>query len=97
MEILKAKGVYIRDNGTLVDLSKKLSLFLNELNDNQVVQLNQLIKKKEVDVMILPPGTLDQIEDVIDQILQLDQSFITQTIDEVPDFEISDENNIENI
>lgn len=68
MILFKAKGAEIRDKGTLVDGSKKLELFVNELTDSQVVELNKLVRDKAVDIIVVPSGFLSDIENVIDQV-----------------------------
>lgn len=76
MGILKAKSVYIRDNGTLADLTKKISLYLNEINDDQVVELNKLIRTKEIDILLMPVGMLENIESVIQKIIEINDTNI---------------------
>jgi ABC-type sugar transport system substrate-binding protein len=63
--LFKTKGAILRDKGTLADNSKKIELFLSELNDEQVVALNKLVKMKEVDLIIINAGDLSLIESVL--------------------------------
>lgn len=88
MILFKAKGAEIRDKGTLVDGSKKLELFVNELTDSQVVELNKLVRDKAVDIIVVPSGFLSDIENVIDQVSDIisvpDDPVINHTVIEEP-------------
>ena len=88
MILFKAKGAEIRDKGTLVDGSKKLELFVNELTDSQVVELNKLVRDKAVDIIVVPSGFLSDIENVIDQVSDIisvpDDPVINQSVKEEP-------------
>lgn len=81
MIIFKTKGATLRDKGTLVDNSKKIELFLSELNDEQVVALNKLVKQKEVDVILIDVGDLEIIEAVLKQAKEI--SAIHPIVDDI--------------
>jgi len=66
--MLKAKGAIIKDKGVMADLSRKIELFINELDDDQAVELNKLAKSREVDVLIFPAGELENIEGLISEL-----------------------------
>lgn len=68
MIMFKAKSAMIKDKGMMADLSRKVELFIEELTDEQAVELNSLAKGRSVDVIILTPGNLDDIEALINEI-----------------------------
>lgn len=80
MIMFKTKGAVIRDKGTLVDNSKKLELFISELNDDQVIALNKLVKNKSVDVILIDSGDLGLIEDVLKQVKDIQDISLEEEI-----------------
>jgi hypothetical protein len=69
--MLKAEGALLRHQGTLADSSTKLALFIGELTGDQAVDLNELIKGKAVDVILLESGMLKSITEVLNQAMTL--------------------------
>jgi len=69
--ILKAEGALIKHQGTLADLSTKVCLFMGELGDDQVVNLNKLIKHQAVDVIIVESGKLSEIMKIVSESLAI--------------------------
>lgn len=59
---LKLKGAIIKHNGVMNDNSTKITLFLNEMTDEEASFLYNLAKGKEVDVLITPSQLLDELE-----------------------------------
>lgn len=55
-KILYSIGAIIKDNGTMADMSKKVTLYLNELDDENLIALDKLVKEGSVDVIIVPNG-----------------------------------------
>lgn len=69
--MLKAQGALLRHQGTMADGSTKLSLFIGEMDDEQAIDLNNLIKNKAVDVIFLKSGMLAEISEVISSSLEI--------------------------
>ena len=69
--ILKAEGALIRHQGTLADLSTKICISMGELSDDQVVNLNKLVKNQAVDVVIVESGKLSEIMKIINESLAI--------------------------
>jgi len=65
MNIFKSKGGIIKHNGVMADLSTKISIFLNELTSDQVIELNELVKQRELDIILMKSGDLEKLEDFL--------------------------------
>lgn len=69
--MLKAQGALLRHQGTMADGSTKLCLYIGEMDDEQAIDLNNLIKNKAVDVIFLKSGMLTEIAEVISSSLEI--------------------------
>lgn len=61
--MLKIKSAYIKHKGMLVDKSTKIELILPELTIEEASILHSLITNVVADVILVPAGGLDNIED----------------------------------
>ncbi len=59
--ILKLEGAIIKHNGIMADKSTKITLYLNEMSPEEVVNLYELVKIESVDIIICPPDSLKEI------------------------------------
>jgi hypothetical protein len=87
--LFKSEGCLLKDNGTMADLSKKITLYLNELSDHQIVNLNNLVRNQSVDIIILKAGDLAKFKEVIDgcyDIINTD-SIDTKSVDSTQEIE----------
>lgn len=67
--MLKIKGAILRDGPTQADFSRKINIWLPEPSDDEMINLNRLAKKQAVDIIMLPSGSMELIEDILDKAL----------------------------
>jgi hypothetical protein len=94
IDIFKAGEAVVKDKGVMADLSKKIELFINELDDENIVKLNRLVKQRSVGIILVPSDKFDVIYDVIKQATEYledeepePESEATITAEDLPELE----------
>lgn len=61
MNVLKLESAVIKHNGVMVDKGTKITLYLPELTDEQVVALNKLAVIGVTDLILMDAGMLEKV------------------------------------
>ena len=59
--MIKLKSVVLKHNGVMADKGTKITLYLPELTDDQVVALNKLAVTGSADIILIDAGSLEKI------------------------------------
>lgn len=86
LHIFKSGQAMIKDKGTMADLSKKIELFINEVEDSDIIALNRLVKNREVGVIIVDANQFDDIFNLIKEAGKIVSGNTTTEVEEEDDF-----------
>ena len=90
--MLKAEGALLRHQGTLADSSTKLALFIGELTGDQAMDLNELIKGKAVDIILLESGMLKSITEILNQaMILINEREMVDTLSDIGELGVFDD------
>lgn len=65
MNVVTLESAVIKHNGVMADKGTKITLYLPELTDQQVVALNKLAVIGVTDLILMDAGTLEENPDMV--------------------------------